>query len=166
LLQLNYHLSIIIPSGSGYTYNQFPSISLASGSSPVVSWTVSSNPVAQKSRKEQFGSAGPRLKARTLEGSTWGSFFETGDNVDYTFSKSITSTTSESVLSWSENDGTASKYARRSGTTYLPKNYCFGQSGIQIGISNGTSLSEMKAVHNNTQPQHNLHNQIRITTMK
>ncbi len=140
-----------ISAGSGYYYNQSPSISLLGDFLPLVSWTASPQAFSQKAKNEMGVSSLSRMKARTISGSfVWGSFFETGDNVDYTFTKSAASSTSEGVISWSENDGTSSKYARRSGTAYLPKNYCFGQSGIQIGISNGTSLSEMKAVLLNT----------------
>lgn len=140
-----------ISAGSGYYYNQSPSISLLCDFLPLVSWTASPQAFSQKAKNEMGVSSLSRMKARTSsESFVWGSFFETGDDVDYTFTKSAASSTSEGVISWSENDGTSSKYARRSGTAYLPKNYCFGQSGIQIGISNGTSLSEMKAVLLNT----------------
>ncbi len=138
-----------ISTGSGYYYNQFPSISLAA-SLPVVSWTGSPQQGIQKEKKET-GASNPRVKIISMaSGFTWGSFFETGNNVNYTFNKSVTSTNAESVVCWSEDNGGASKLAKRIGTSYLPNNYCFGTNGIQIGVSNGTSLSNMKAALLNT----------------
>src|SRR3990172_8142672 len=120
---LEFHSFEVISSGNGYSVNEFPSISLMeSYSNPIVSWTA-------KRKEQQIEKiTGENTwvwvnRMVTLPGTysgsvNWGNFYITGSNVGFTNNNSTSGSTAQTIIAWSENNGTASKWLKRTGTTY------------------------------------------------
>ncbi len=142
-----------ISTGSGYNLNYSPSISLYRIESlypayrPMVSWTARSGGELHKSNSEAGTSIPePRMVCRQQNSdNSWGSCFVTGQNVNYSYNNSvISSTTNQSVIAWSESNGTVSNWIRRDGTSYSVV-FCLEPAGLIPNISTGIGFSSIKA---------------------
>lgn len=129
-----------IPStGSGYSLNTNPTISLAN-LNPLISWKGG----------QYTGLREAVLRRGTLSGSNmiWGDYLKVGSNVNYIHNNSASSTTEKTVMSWSQ-DVSTTKWVRRTypingGTQYSsPAN--LSHTGINSQVSNGSDYNNMKA---------------------
>ena len=126
-----------IDGGSGFIHNLNPSISYySSGGSryPIVSWTG----------KEDEGPASQTV-VRPKSSSVWGSLFITGANVNNTVNQSVTNS-DNTVIAWSENNGSSSKYAKRINAQYSCVGKVLSNYGTDVSLSGGNSLSQIKAL--------------------
>ncbi len=151
-LPLNFNFDII-STGSGYNINYSPSISLYRIPSlyalykPMVSWTARSGGELPKSNSgEGTQVPEPRMVCRQQNsGNSWGSCFVAGQNVNYSYNNSvISSTTNQSVIAWSESNGTLSNWVRRDGTSYSTV-FCLEPAGLIPNVTTGISFSNIKA---------------------
>jgi len=137
----------IISTGSGYTNNYSPSISLAKNNYPVVSWIGHNVQGGGGINKVDGDEASvSKVVVRRANDSEWSSFFKAGNSAATTNNNSSNTAVSEqSVITWSE--GTSpnynSKWVRR-----VDGNYTDAQSlshnGKQNQVSNGTNLENIK----------------------
>src|SRR5690606_25744702 len=117
----------------------------------MVSWQgVYTGEVDEETQKLQ----GQRLDryaavARVGFGQSWGSFNNFSDNVKYTNNNSI-SNNAGSILTWSENNGQVSKYAKRRSNGIYDPITILSTNGIQPMVSNGTGFDNIKAMVFNT----------------
>ena len=140
-----------VSSGSGYSSNTNPSISLSSDG-PFVSWTGSrkeNSPNKILSKEDIIFVYRALMRAKA---TSWGDFYVMGENVNYTNNNSTPSVNNETVIAYSRDNGQLTPWAKRVGGYYTG----FGSlshTGIQVNLSNGTSLSNLKAlVFNNSTP--------------
>ncbi len=148
---LNFSSVSTISSGSGFSQNQYPSISIMENSYPIVSWV---------GRRWQSGGGIGKATAvmsppggewvykavvRTKNTNGWGSFFSSGSAVNYTHCNSSQNTSQEeSVITYSYSNGAGSKYIRR-----INGNYSIGNlsaAGLQTQVSNGNTIGDLKAL--------------------
>ena len=139
---------ITVSNGSGYSNNTNPSISLTP-SGPFVSWTGSRK---ENSPNKIIGKETLSFVYRAImraKSVNWGDFYVMGDNVNYTNNNSTTNSNSETVIAYSRDNGQLVPWARRVGGYYTG----FGSishNGLQVNLSNGSSLSNLKAMVFNT----------------
>jgi hypothetical protein len=138
-----------ISTGSGYSYNTNPSISLTP-SGPFVSWTGGRKETGDPHKilgKEDFIFVYRAImRAKSV---SWGDFYVMGENVNYTNNNSTTNSNGETVVAYSRDNGQLVPWARRVGGYYTG----FGSishNGLQVNLSNGSSLSNLKAMVFNT----------------
>ncbi len=145
----------IISIGSGNEKNINPSISLHTGQSfPIVSWTgLYINTTEKTVAKENSQTIYMRRVTARTKAADWGSFYQAGSDVNYSNSSSTNSGTAESVISWSQSNGSVSKWVKRVNGTYLGI-YNLTYAGIIPHMSGGTSLANIKTLtfKNNTSP--------------
>ena len=133
----------------GFTYNWFPSISLAEGNYPVVSWVGHNGGASEKiALKEQGGEPIEVTKIVVKRGTT-GNFFISGNNVNNVNNNSTTTTGENTVIVWSESNPAVSKWVKRTGTTYNTVAN-LSNSGIHTQVSNGIDLTNINAMVYNT----------------
>jgi hypothetical protein len=144
-----YNNYAVISTGSGYTNNSSPSISLARNYYPVVSW-IGYNYVDDGgggiNKIEGEDAVVSKVVVRRSSSGSWSSFFKAGNNAATTNNNSSSSTVSEqSVITWSE--GTApnynSKWVRRVDGSYTDVQN-LSHNGKQNQASNGTNLENIK----------------------
>ncbi len=136
-----------ISTGSGYSSNKYPSISLISNDDPIVSWKG-----YKRVREMEKPLAKPtggwviynRTVVRPSAGGTWGSFYTTGSNVLYTNNNSTSSDSNHTIIAFCQNSGQTSKYIRRIDGTYTTGT--LSDNGIQNHVSNGDKLSEVEVL--------------------
>ncbi|OGU51918.1 MAG: hypothetical protein A2080_01875 [Ignavibacteria bacterium GWC2_36_12] len=121
--------------GSSYQYSKYPSITLHANGGPLISWTGS--------RKES-GVYVYRTITRVKSGGSWSTFMVTGSGVNYSNSASVIGPSSQSVIAWSENNGASTKWMKRVNTDYIT-GYTLNQSGLQVQVSGGSNLNNLKA---------------------
>ena len=148
---LDYQITNVVSSGSGYTNNTAPSISLAGNNYPVISW-IGFNGQGIGKVNETTGIPGTVKKVVVRRGNngTWGSFFKVGDNASNTNNNSITSSTEATIIAWSEGSAPnyASKWVRRTSSGYTDA-HNISNNGKQNQVSNGTSLTDIKSTVKN-----------------
>jgi hypothetical protein len=136
-----------ISTGSGYSKNEYPSISLISNDDPIVSWKGYKK-VRQMTKPLAKPSGGWVIYNRTVvrpsAGGTWGSFYATGSNVLYTNNNSTSSDSNQTIIAFCQSSGQTSKYARRIDGTY--DTGTLSDNGIQNHVSNGDKLSEVEVL--------------------
>ena len=126
-----------ISGGSGFIHNINPSISYySSGGSryPIVSWTG-------RDDESQTSCTVIRPKSSIV----WGSVFITGTSVNNTVNQSVTNS-DNTVIAWSENNGSSSKYAKRINAQYSCVGKVLSDSSTDVSLSGGNSLSQIKAL--------------------
>jgi hypothetical protein len=139
---------------STYLINTDPSISLFKKDlgegvyryEPIVSWIGRNGGTLGKSSGALVPE--PRVIIRPGVNSRngyWGNTRIEGEEVDFTQNNSVENTADQSVIAWTQKNGTESKWIRRDGTTYYGV-YCIDPIGYAVNISNGTSLSNLKAI--------------------
>ncbi len=140
-----------ISTGSGYSLNYSPSISLyrLSGDwyKPMVSWTArTSGTLSKLGSMEGAEIPEPRMVCRQKNSdNTWGSCFVAGQYVNYSNNNSVISGgVNQSVIVWSELDGVEAKWVRRDGTSYSG-NTCLEPAGLIPNVSTGINFSSIKA---------------------
>ena len=143
-----YNNYAVISTGSGYTNNSSPSISLARNFYPVVSWIGYNyvDDVVGINKIEGEDAVVSKVVVRRSSSGSWSSFFKAGNNAATTNNNSSSSTVSEqSVITWSE--GTApnynSKWVRRVDGSYTDVQN-LSHNGKQNQASNGTNLENIK----------------------
>jgi hypothetical protein len=144
-----------ISSGSGFTGNTYPCISLYSahqypGPYPIVSWTGSKKEYIEDGNLAKTGGQCGgyvwvhRSVVRPKAGG-WGSFYQTGSNVGYTNNNSTTNSSPyETIIAFSQSNGQTTKWIKRENSSYSVQT--LSDNGIQTQVSNGGGLSEVKAV--------------------
>ena len=143
-----YNNYAIISTGSGYTNNYSPSISLAKNAYPVVSW-IGYNYVDDTGwgiNKIEGESPTSKIVVRRGSSGSWSSFFKAGYNPVTTNNNSTSSSLNEeSVITWSEGTSPnySSKWVRRVDGSYTDVQN-LSHNGKQNQASNGTNLENMK----------------------
>ena len=133
----NYSSFTTISGGSGFIHNLNPSISYytSDGSRyPIISWTG-------RDDETQIS----RTITRTKSSLVWGSYFISGSGVNNTINQSVTNS-DNTVIAWSENNGSSSKYAKRINAQYSCVGTALSNYGTDISLSGGNSLSQIKAL--------------------
>ncbi|MEJ2103639.1 MAG: T9SS type A sorting domain-containing protein [Ignavibacteriaceae bacterium] len=140
--------------GSPYDYNTNPSISVAgclppdNSGVPIVSWIGSfySNPYKTLPKDELVTTSFKMITRRGLGGS----FCIAGNNVTSTNNNSTVSADENTVIAWSEGDPAVTKWIKRSRSNYS-STFNMVNSGIETQISNGSSLTDIRAMVYNTE---------------
>ncbi len=143
-----------ISGSSGYSINTNPSVSPVKKDKgnglfrydPIVSWLGTSGGTLGKTDGESIST--PRLIVRACNDwtqNTWGSTNVYGEEVNSTQNGSVSDVFNQSVIAWGQKDGTDAQWVRRVGTTYYGP-YCLEPEGYSTNISNGTSLSNIRAL--------------------
>lgn len=144
-----------ISGSSGYSINTCPSVSPVKKDKgggqfrydPIVSWLgESGGGTLGKTNGESIPA--PRLIVRVCNDWTqnsWGSTNVYGEEVNSTQNGSVSGAFNQSVITWGQKDGTESLWVRRDGAAYSGP-YCLQPEGYSTNISNGTSLSTIKAL--------------------
>ncbi len=138
-----------VSTGSGFTQNHNPSISISTGTPTyvMVSWLgIYTAAIEKKLAKEQVLSI-YRSAAVSKVGyyTSWGGFSNFSDHVNFTSNGSL-NTSVGSILAWSESNGQYSKYVKRnSNGTYDPITN-LSTNGIHTLVSNGSSFDNIKAM--------------------
>lgn len=140
-----------ISEGSGYKYNYSPSISiygtLLNGSilyfHPIISWTGTDN-TAGKLGDEQTAVI-KKICVRPKAGSLWGNILLAGDNASVSQNSSSFNGGAETVIAWTQNNGSETRWIKRVGSSYNTTN-CINPTGSGILLSSGTDLSSLKAL--------------------
>jgi hypothetical protein len=141
---------ITVSSGSGYTNNTNPSISLNSDG-PFISWTGSRKEANSSNKiigKENWVYVYKAI-LRTKSSGSWGDFNVIGSEVNYTNNNSTTSSNGETVIAYSQSGGQSSKWIKRVGG-YYSEIVSLSHNGLQVNLSNGSGLSNLKAMVFNT----------------
>ena len=139
----------IISTGSGYTNNYSPSISLAKNFYPVVSWIGYNytDPGGGGINKIDGDEASvSKIVVRRASGSSWSSFFKAGYNAVTSNNNSTSSALNEeSVITWSEGSSPnfSSKWVRRVNGSYTDA-HSLSHNGKQNQVSNGTTVDNME----------------------
>ncbi len=140
---------------SGYSINTNPSISPVKKDKgnnlfrydPIVSWLGRSSGTLGKTEGTSIPT--PRLIVRVCTDwvhNTWGSTYAYGEEVNATQNASVGDVFNQSVITWGQKDGTESRWIKRiadNDTYYGP--YCLNPAGYYTNISNGSTLSDLKA---------------------
>ncbi len=149
-----YYSLIDLSYGCGFSQNNYPSISLKSGSIPyvMVSWTGIYLAAADKKVAKEQDESIRRYAAVSKVGysTSWGGFSNFSNNVKYTNNNSLI-TSAGSILAWSESNGQYSKYVRRKSDGTYDAITSLSANGIQTLVSNGSAFDNMKAMVFNTQ---------------
>ena len=149
-----YYSLIDLSAGSGFSQNNYPSISLSEGSnkSVMVSWTGIYLAAADKKVAKEQEESIRRYAAVAKVGysTSWGGFSNFSNNVKYTNNNSL-NTSAGSILAWSESNGQYSKYVRRKTDGTYDAITSLSSNGIQTMVSNGSAFDNMKAMVFNTQ---------------
>jgi len=139
-----------ISTGSGFTRNQYPSISTAYNRYPVVSWKGSFKTVTEGGLEKPADVSmwQHRAVVRPASKYGWYNFYNTGDEIDYSNCNS-TKHENSSIIAFSQNEGATTKYIKRQNNVYSVAG--LSHSGIQTQVSNGSNLNSIKAaVFNNS----------------
>lgn len=148
-----YENLIHLSNGSGFTQNNYPSISMSNGGTSyvMVSWLGvyinAAEKIAAKDQQETMGRYA--AVARVGYGISWGGFSNFSNSVKFTNNNSINSVAG-SILAWSENNGQLSKYVKRRSTGLYDPIEPLSTNGIQPLISNGSNFENLKAMVFNT----------------
>ena len=149
-----YYSLIDLSAGSGFSQNNYPSISLSEGSnkSVMVSWTGIYLAAADKKVAKEQEESIRRYAAVAKVGysTSWGGFSNFSNNVKYTNNNSL-NTSAGSILAWSESNGQYSKYVRRKTDGTYDAITSLSSNGIQTMVSNGSAFDNVKAMVFNTQ---------------
>jgi len=138
-----------ISDGDGYPINYSPCISLADGQ-VVVTWTGHYNSQIPKISEEAKSLYRYKAITRVKTLSTWGSFTELGDNVNYVNNNSAGTSPARTVIIWSEGTTPASKWVKRTNGIFSSV-HSLGNSGIQAQVSTGTGYENMTAMMFNSE---------------
>ena len=88
--------------------------------------------------------------AKVGYGTSWGGSSSFSNNVNFTTSGSLNSSLG-SILGWSESNGLYAKYVERRSSEYYNPITSLSTNGIQVLVSNGSGLDNLKAmVFNNS----------------
>lgn len=147
---------ITLSSGTGYSSNFAPSISLCQYTYPyvMVSWRGHYSTTLEKnlSKTEDYSIDVNAAVAKVGYGTSWGGSSSFSNNVNYTNNNSLNSSLG-SILTWSESSGSITKFVKRNsnGTYGTITNLSVSPAnGIQSFVSNGSNFSEMEAMVFNT----------------
>lgn len=117
-----------ISSGSSYSINKYPSISLVNNQFyPIITWRGAYKTIVAE---ERMGKENAwmiwiyKTVVRVKSSLGWGTFSAFGNKVDYPNINSI-ETNDETIIAWSENQGQYAKYVKRAGS--LQANTTFKQ---------------------------------------
>ena len=133
----------------GYTYNTYPSISL-SNTGIVFSWTGSrKESVVNKILGKETGFAYVYRALIRVKAGSWGNATALGSGVNFTNNNSSTSSSGETVIAFSQSNGQSSKWINRVGGYYSTVS-SLSHNGLQVNVSNGTSIVNQKAMVFNT----------------
>jgi hypothetical protein len=134
----------------GYTYNTYPSISL-SNTGVVVSWSGSRKENVQEKSlgKENSQMTYVHRALIRVKAGSWGNATVLGSDVNFTNNNSSTSGSGETVIAFSQNNGQTSKWIKRVGAYYSEVS-SLSHNGLQVNVSNGSSLANQKAMVFNT----------------
>ena len=140
-----------VSTNSGYTSNTNPSISLYNNTNVIISWTGSRKESVQNKAlgKETTLAYVHRALIRTKGLSGWGDFTAVGSGVNFTNNNSSESLTGETVIVFSQSNGQSSKWINRVGGYYSAVS-SLSHNGLQVNVSNGTSIVNQKAMVFNT----------------
>ena len=132
-------------SGTGYTFNEFPSISLHNNQ-PIITWKGRrKESVEQKIASPDAFIYVNRTLIRVRVSGNWTATQVAGSDVNYSNVNSSSGSPRESVICWSENNGQRTKWLRRVNDSY--SNFSnLSNTGALVNVSNGTSLSNIKAI--------------------
>jgi Secretion system C-terminal sorting domain len=148
-----------ISTGSSYSVNKFPSISLVNNQYyPIVTWRGSykTNVAEKRMGKETDGMIWiHKTVVRVKSSLGWGTFSAFGNKVDYPNINSI-ETNDETIIAWTENQGQYAKYVKRAGS--FRQTQPLSSNGTYVQLSNGTDLDNLKTIVFNIddQPLYNL----------
>ena len=144
-----YNQVITLSSGSGFTTNNYPSVSMSEGINPyvMVSWRGVYHSTMDKQAGKEQDIGIRRYAAVTKVGynTSWGGFSNFSDNVNYTNNNSINSSYG-SILAWSENNGQYSKYVKRNPNGTYGTITSLSTNGIQPLVSNGSGFNDIKVM--------------------
>jgi len=79
----------------------------------------------------------------------WGSFFVAGHRVDFPYINSRTTINDGTVIAWSEDRGRYTRWVKRENASYGNIS-SLSHNGIQVQLSDGDNLNNMKALVFNT----------------
>ena len=139
----------VISETDGFTYNMFPSVSMAAGDSLIFSWVGHNGTGIEKSIGKGNGFSQREETKIVVKRGILGNFFNGGSNVHFVNNNSTSSGGENSVILWSEGNPVQSKWILRSGASYT-STVTLGRAGIQSQLSNGSNLSGIKAMVYNT----------------
>ena len=154
----NYFSIVNVSTGSGFTTNTNPSISLSLGSPSyyvMIGWKgVYSNVLDKKLLKENdYGIDRSAAVFKSGYGLSWGgTCISFNDNVNFVNSGSL-NTSAGSILTWSESNGQYNKFVKRNSdlsygiiTNLLTNNPPVQVQGIHPVVSNGSSFNTIKTI--------------------
>ena len=148
-----YNNVITLSTGSGYTGNFEPSISLCDYSNRyvMVSWRGTYTAAVEKrmAKENDYSDHIITAVAKVGYGTSWGGFSSFSNDINFTNNNSLTASYG-SVLTWSENGGALSKFVKRNSNGTYGAITSLSHNGIQSLVSNGASFSDMKVMVFNT----------------
>ena len=148
-----YNNVITLSTGSGYTGNFEPSISLCDYSNRyvMVSWRGTYTAAVEKrmAKENDYSDRIITAVAKVGYGTSWGGFSSFSNDINFTNNNSLTASYG-SILTWSENSGTLSKFVKRNSDGTYGTITSLSHNGKQTLVSNGASFSDMKVMVFNT----------------
>jgi len=143
----------ILSDGSGFTKNNYPNISVSSGSPTylLVSWLGAYNNTQSKiiAKENDYGLKREAVVVKAGYNNSWGGSTNFSNNVNFTNNNSINSSAG-SIITWSESNGLYSKFVKRNSNGNYSTIANLSTSGIQTMVSNGSSFDNIKVMVFNT----------------
>ena len=148
-----YEAAINVSTGSGFTKNNYPNISISNGLQTylLVSWLGAYNNTQSKiiAKENDYGLKREAVVVKAGYNNSWGGSTNFSNNVNFTNNNSINSSPG-SIITWSESNGLYSKFVKRNSNGTYSTIANLSTSGIQTMVSNGSSFDNIKVMVFNT----------------